>query len=72
MVYILIYIIENKKETVILNNMDDLTSIIAKIEGIGKPKKITLYEAEQINYKFTLEDKSKTINIKVPKVEIIK
>lgn len=72
MVYILIYTIENKKETVVIDNDKDLTDMIGKLEGIGKQKTITLYQAEQINYKFTLENKTETVITKVPKVEILK
>lgn len=72
MVYILIYSIENKKETVVIDNDKDLVDMIGKLEGIGKQKTITLYQAEQISYKFTMEDKTETVITKIPKVEILK
>ncbi len=72
MIYIVIYSIEGKEKTVTANNIEDLTSIIAKFESIGKQKTIVLYEAEQIDYSFILEDKTENITVKVPKVTIIK
>ena len=72
MIYIVVYSIAGKEKTVIANNIGELTDIIAKYESIGKQKTILLYEAEQIDYTFILEDKSETVITKVPKVTIVK
>ena len=72
MVYIIDYTIDGKKKIEVIDNIDDLTSLISKIEGTGKPKTVILYEAEEISYKFTLEDEEEIVIKKVPKVEIIK
>ena len=72
MVYFLVYTIENDKKMVIIDNDKDLSDMITKIEGIGKPKTVTLYQAEQIGYKISFEDKQETVIVKVPKIEILK
>lgn len=71
MVYILVYSIEGKKDFEVVNNEKDLTTIIEKIEGIGKQKTITLYKAEQASYEYTLEDKERIVIDKIPKIKIL-
>lgn len=72
MIFVIVSTIDNKESVTIVNDEQKLKEFIIKFEGIGKSKSIDIYEGEQIDYNFTLEDKQETRTIKVPKVDIVR
>ena len=74
MVHIIAFTLEGDTvpQYIVVDNILNLPEVIGKLEGIGKQKTIILYEAEQVGYKFTLEDKAETVITKIPKVDILK
>lgn len=72
MIFVIVATIENKITVITKNSDQGLKDFITKFEGIGKQKSIKIYEGNEIDYTFVLEDKQKTVTVKVPKIDIVR
>lgn len=72
MIYIVHSEIDNIEKWALVNNHNELVDIMNTIESNPKPKKVTLYKAEKVKYKFELKDEQEVVIKKKPSVEILK